>query len=119
MLLAFGRRGTPRKLDVAIPDAMLDHVHYSLADARSFAGAACSWSGSATSRWRPRSASRIRPTPGVTISYRGADFTRGKRRNIDELRRLIQAGRVEMCWCTEVAAVEPGGVVLRGAGGHG
>ena len=38
VLLAFGRRGTPRKLEVAIPDVMLDHVHYSLADAVSFAG---------------------------------------------------------------------------------
>src|SRR5690606_13289662 len=37
-LLAFGRRGTPRKLEVPIAESMLDHVHYSLADARSFAG---------------------------------------------------------------------------------
>ena len=55
----------------------------------------------------------------VAISYRGTDFARGKRRNVEELRRLVAAGRVEMLWGTEVMAIESGRVQLRSITGAG
>ena len=112
-LLAFGRRGTPRKLEVPIAEAMLDHVHYSLADARSFAGRSVCVVGLGDVALETAIALANQPNTRVTISYRGEDFRRGKRRNVDELRRLIGAGRVELRWGTEVAAVEPGAIRLR------
>ncbi|KIG13863.1 Thioredoxin reductase [Enhygromyxa salina] len=116
VLLAFGRRGSPRMLDAPIADAMLDHVHYTLADARSFAGRTVCVVGLGDVAMEAAIGLANQPDTRVTISYRGADFTRGKRRNVDELRRLIQAGRVEMLWRTEVVRVEAGRVQLKQLG---
>ncbi|HVI02404.1 MAG TPA: NAD(P)-binding domain-containing protein [Enhygromyxa sp.] len=118
VLLAFGRRGTPRKLGVPIPEPMLDHVHYSLADARSFAGRSVCVVGLGDVAIETAIALANQPDTRVLISYRGADFKRGKRRNHDELRRLLAAGRVELRWQTEVAAIEPGAIRLRTLAGQ-
>jgi thioredoxin reductase len=119
VLLAFGRRGTPRKLEVPIADAMLDHVHYSLADARSFAGRSVCIVGLGDVAIETGVALANQPGTRVLISYRGAEFKRGKRRNLDELRRLLAAGRVELRWQTEVVEIEPGAIKLRSLdGGH-
>jgi thioredoxin reductase len=99
VLLAFGRRGSPRTL-------------YSLADARSFAGRSVCVVGLGDVAMEAAIGLANQADTRVTMSYRGSDFTRGKRRNIDELRRLIHAGRVEMLWGTEITGVEPGRVQL-------
>jgi thioredoxin reductase/Pyruvate/2-oxoacid:ferredoxin oxidoreductase delta subunit len=117
VLLAFGRRGTPRKLEAPIAEPMLDHVHYSLADARSFAGRSVCVVGLGDVAIETAIALANQPGTRVLISYRGADFKRGKRRNHDELRRLLAAGRVELRWQTEVVAIEPGAIRLRTLGG--
>jgi thioredoxin reductase/NAD-dependent dihydropyrimidine dehydrogenase PreA subunit len=113
VLLACGRRGTPRKLDVPIVDAMLDHVHYGLADARSFVGRSVCVVGLGDVAIEAAIGLANQPGTRVAISYRGAEFLRGKRRNVDELRRLVEAGRVEMLWNTEVAAIDNGRMQLR------
>jgi thioredoxin reductase/NAD-dependent dihydropyrimidine dehydrogenase PreA subunit len=113
VLLAFGRRGSPRKLDAPIAEAMLDHVHYGLADARSFAGRSVGIVGLGDVALETAIALVNQPGTRVLLSYRGTEFRRGKRRNLDELRRLIAAGRVEMRWQTEVVAIEPGAIRLR------
>lgn len=117
VLLACGRRGTPRKLDVPISDAMLDHVHYGLADARSFAGRSVCVVGLGDVALEAAIGLANQPGTKVAISYRGTDFARGKRRNVEEVRRLVAAGRVEMLWTTEVAAIESGRVQLRSTTG--
>jgi thioredoxin reductase len=116
VLLACGRRGTPRKLDVPIADAMLDHVHYGLADARSFAGRSVCVVGLGDVAIEAAIGLANQPGTKISISYRGTDFARGKRRNVDELRRLIAAGRIEMLWNTEVAAIDVGRIQLRSKG---
>jgi len=113
VLLAFGRRGSPRKLEVPIADAMLDHLHYSLADARSFAGRSVCVLGLGDVAMEAAIGLANQAGTRVLISYRGADFKRGKRRNVDELRRLIAAGRVEVRWQTEIVGVAAGAVRLR------
>jgi thioredoxin reductase len=117
VLLACGRRGTPRKLDVPIADAMIDHVHYSLADARSFAGRSVCVVGLGDVAIEAAIGLANQPGTKVSISYRGSEFARGKRRNVDELRRLIAAGRIELLWGTEVAAIDSGRVQLRSTAG--
>lgn len=119
VLLACGRRGSPRKLDVPIPDAMLDHVHYGLADARSFAGRSVCVIGLGDVAIEAAIGLANQPGTKVAISYRGAEFSRGKRRNVDELRRLVDAGRVEMLWSTEIAAIDNGRMQLRSTTGAG
>ena len=117
VLLSFGRRGTPRKLPAEIPDAMLDHVHYSLADAASFAGQRVLVVGLGDVAMEAAIALAGQPNTQVTVSYRGPDFKRGKRRNIDEVRRLAELGRVTLRFSTEATRLEAGVVHLSGKGG--
>jgi thioredoxin reductase len=112
VLLAIGRRGTPRKLDAGIPDAMIDHVHYSLADARSFAGQRVLVVGLGDVAMEAAIARSQQPGTQVAIAARAADFTRGKARTIDEVRRRAAAGTLAVHWRSEVAAVAPGRVTL-------
>jgi len=118
VVLAFGRRGSPRKLAVAIPDAMADHVHYSLADARSFAGQRVLVVGLGDVAMEATIALAAQPGTTVTVSYRGPDFKRGKRRNIDEVKRLAGLGKISMAFSTEVSAIHPGAVDLVAPGGN-
>lgn len=112
VLLAFGRRGSPRKLSVEIPDAALSHVHYSLADARSFANQRVLVLGLGDVAMEAAIALAKQPGTQVSVSYRGDDFKRGKTRNIAEVKRLAAAGRIRLLFGTEVGSVEPGRVTL-------
>ncbi len=112
VLLAFGRRGTPRKMKVDVPDAMVDHVHYSLADAGSFAGKRVLIVGLGDVAMEAAIALAGQPDTLVTMSYRGPDFKRGKRRNIEEVRRLAKLGKLSLAFSTEVVALGSGAVDL-------
>ncbi len=115
VLLAFGRRGTPRKLgslEAPIPSAMESHVHYSLADARSFAGQRVLVIGLGDVAMETAIALARQPGTTVTVSYRGRGFKRGKRRNADELRRLADAGRVELVFASELVTLRDREAVL-------
>jgi len=105
MLLAIGRRGTARKLPVPIPESLQSRVHYSLADARSFAGQRVLVVGLGDVAMEAALALAHQAGTEVVVSYRGEGFTRGKARNADELRRLVDAGRVRIVWRSEVAAL--------------
>jgi thioredoxin reductase (NADPH) len=52
------------------------------------------------------------PGTEVTVSYRGADFVRGKARNIAELKRRVAAGTIQLLWQSEVSRLEPGRAVV-------
>lgn len=113
VLVAIGRRGSPRRLDVEVPPAMLDHVHYALADARSFAGRRVLVVGLGDVAMEAALALARQPGTAVTVSYRGADFARGKARNLAEVRRRVAAGAIRLIWQSEVTAITPGRVRLR------
>jgi thioredoxin reductase len=118
VILAIGRRGSPRKLDVEIPESMLDRVHYSLADARSFAGARVVVVGLGDVAMETAIALARQPDTKIVVSYRGEAFRRGKARNIDEMRRLIEKGRIELVWRSRVSGVDDGRAVLATADGE-
>lgn len=105
ILLAIGRRGTARKLAVPVPESLQSRVHYSLADARSFAGQHVLVVGLGDVAMEAAIALARQAGTTVTISYRGEGFTRGKARNAAELKRLVEAGRVRIAWRSEVAAL--------------
>jgi thioredoxin reductase len=117
VLLATGRRGSPRKLDIAVPPAFADHVHYSLADAASFAGRRVLVIGLGDVAMEAAIALSRQEGTEVTVSYRGAEFRRGKARNIAEMKRRAAAGALRILFETEIARLEPGRAVLASPAG--
>lgn len=112
IVLAIGRRGSPRKLAAPLSAEVESKVHYHLADARSFTGRRVMVVGLGDVAMETAIALARQPGTSVSLSYRGESFKRGKSRNIDELRRLIDSQRVTMWWRSTVAEVRPEQVVL-------
>ncbi len=96
VVLATGRRGTPRKLDAPIAPDAIASVSYSLADARTFAGKEIVIVGLGDSAMEAAIALCRQPDCKVTISYRGDDFERGKARNVSELKSLVARGKIRL-----------------------
>lgn len=112
IVLAFGRRGTPRKLDVPIAPTYANHVHYSLADAHSFQGQRTLVVGLGDVAMEAVIALAHQPGTEVTVAYRGSGFRRGKQRNIDEVKRLSSRGRAELLFETVVTRIDVDSVEL-------
>ncbi len=112
VVIAIGRRGTPRRLAAEVPPAMVDHVHYSLADARSFAGRRVLVVGLGDVAMEAAIALSRQPATEVVVAARATEFRRGKARNIAEIRRRVASGNVRVVWQSEVAALHPGRVEL-------
>lgn len=105
VLLANGRRGTPRKLHCPVPADAQGSVFYSLADARSFAGQHVVVVGLGDVALEAIAALAAQPETTVTVSYRGKGFRRGKARNVAAVQRLAERGRIELCFESEATAV--------------
>ena len=114
VVIAIGRRGTPRLLDLAIEAGAEGRVSYALADARSFAGKRVVVAGLGDAAMEAAIALARQPETSVTISYRGSTFTRGKARNIAELKELVAKGCLRILFETLPVAVTPGTVTLAG-----
>ena len=112
IVLAIGRRGSPRLLDAAIAPDAESRVSYALADARSFAGQRVLVIGLGDAAMEAACALARQPGTEVTISYRGADFARGKARNIDEVKALTARGRLRIVFESRVERVDVGRVRL-------
>lgn len=117
VVLALGRRGTPRKLEVPIPETLASRVAYSMADARSFAGQRVLVVGLGDVAMEAAIGLARQPGTTVTVSYRGDGFRRGKGRNIEQVQRLVAAGRIDLRLRTEVVAVEAETITLSGPEG--
>ena len=96
VVIAIGRRGTARKLDLAVEDGCEDRVLYALADARSFEGKRVVIAGLGDSAMEAALAIARQPGASVTLVYRGSDFKRGKARNVGEVKKLIADGKVKL-----------------------
>jgi thioredoxin reductase/NAD-dependent dihydropyrimidine dehydrogenase PreA subunit len=108
VVLAVGRRGSPRRLPLDVPAAMVGHVHYALADAASFAGRRVVLVGLGDVAMETAVALSRPPGTEVVVVHRGDGFRRGRSRNIEELRRRVAAGAVRVAWQSEVVALAPG-----------
>jgi thioredoxin reductase len=86
ILLAMGRRGTPRRLDV--PGEELPKVVYRLLDAEQYRGQRVLIVGGGDSALEAAIACAQQPQTQVTLSYRSESFSRAKPRNRE---RLVQA----------------------------
>jgi thioredoxin reductase/NAD-dependent dihydropyrimidine dehydrogenase PreA subunit len=117
VLLATGRRGSPRSLDVPVADAARGQVLTALSDASAWTGKRLLVVGLGDSAMEAVVALARQHGTVVTVAHRGRGFGRGSGRNIDAVRRLADAGRVRLLFATTVERVDVGEVTLRGPGG--
>jgi thioredoxin reductase len=114
VVVAIGRRGTPRTIDMAVEPGAEHRVAYALADARSFAGKRVVVVGLGDAAMEAAIALARQPETSVTVSYRGSGFRRGKARNVAELQQLVGKGRVKLLLETVPVAVTRSAVTLAG-----
>ena len=105
VIVATGKRGSPRTLDVAIDPRAESKVFYHLADARSLAGQRVLVVGLGDSAMEAAIALAQQPGTRVTLCHRGTDFTRGKARNVSETKALAARGKIDLRLSTELVAV--------------
>lgn len=107
VIVAIGQRGTPRRLGCEVPTDAESRVFYHLADARSLEGQRVLVVGLGDTAMECAIALANQRAAGgaVIVAHRAATFTRGQRRNIEEIERLRKAGRVDLRFNAEVARV--------------
>jgi thioredoxin reductase len=104
VLLAMGRRGTPRQLGV--PGEELPKVTYRLVDAAQYAGLHVLVVGGGDSAIE--SAVTICEQAGstVTLSHRSESFSRAKRKNRQRIEDAAAAGRVRVLFESKIKAID-------------
>ena len=117
VVLAVGRRGTPRRLGV--PGEELPHVAYSLLDAATYTGRHCVVVGGGDSAVETALALAEQPGNTVTIVYRQDAFFRLRGKNRERIDAALAAGSVEALFRSEVTAIAPGHVEAAQQGGSG
>jgi thioredoxin reductase len=115
VVLALGRRGTPRKLDVAGEE--LPKVMYQLTDAESYEGRRLLIVGGGDSAVEAAIGLARQPRNWVTLSYRREKLVRIKKKNEERFAALLAQRRVEAVFSSEVEEIRAGAVRLKTAGG--
>ncbi len=104
VLLAIGRRGTPRKLGV--PGEELPKVVYRLIDPQQYKGHKVIVVGGGDSALE--AAASIAEEGGeVILSYRGEAFQRAKPRNRDRVKKAEEGGRLQVMLNSQIKAIAP------------
>jgi len=111
VLLAMGRRGTPRKLDV--PGEETAKVVYRLVDPAQYTGQAVLVVGGGDSALEAAIALAGESGTKVTLSYRSAAFSRVKQKNRLALEELQKSGRLRVELESTVLAIDAQAVSLQ------
>jgi thioredoxin reductase len=111
VVLALGRRGTPRKLEV--PGEDLPKVMYQLIDAQSYTNQQMLVVGGGDSAVEAAVGLGKQPGNKVTISYRKSGFFRVKKKNEVAIHRLMADKKVFAEFDSQVAEIKPQSVVLQ------
>jgi thioredoxin reductase len=115
LVLAIGRRGTPRKLE--IPGEENSHVAYSLLEPEQFQGNQIVVGGGGDSAVEAALALAEQPGTTVRLSYRKDKFSRLKPLNQERIERAIMDGPVEFLPSTNLTAITPETVTYGDAAG--
>jgi thioredoxin reductase len=110
VVLALGRRGTPRKLGV--PGEEMEKVMYQLTDACSYRNQELLVVGGGDSAIEAAAGLARQPGNRVTISYRKKGFFRVKKKNEDKIASLIKSGAVTPVFESEVIEIRETTVLL-------
>jgi thioredoxin reductase/NAD-dependent dihydropyrimidine dehydrogenase PreA subunit len=111
VLLAIGRRGTPRQLGV--PGEDLTKVTYKLIEPEQYRDQRVLVVGGGDSAIEAATTISEMPGSRVVLSYRADAFNRAKPANRQRLQAAARAGRVEVLLKSEVVRIEPDRVQLR------
>jgi thioredoxin reductase (NADPH) len=114
VLLAIGRRGTPRKLGV--PGEELSKVVYRLVDPEQYSGQRVLVVGGGDSALEAASSIAESTNAKVALSYRGDAFVRAKARNRERLESARKTGRLHVVLKSQVRQIAPDAVVMEQAG---
>ena len=115
VLLAIGRRGTPRRL--GRPGEDLPKVVYRLIESEQYRGQAVLVVGGGDRALEAALACAAEPGSRVALTYRGNAFNRVKEKNRALVEEASAAGRLRVLLGTEVDRIEPGKVLLTGKAG--
>ncbi|MFQ6606764.1 MAG: NAD(P)-binding domain-containing protein [Fidelibacterota bacterium] len=105
VILALGRRGTPRKLGV--PGEDLSKVMYKLMDAESYQDQKILVVGGGDSAIEASIGLASQPGNQVTISYRKPNFFRLKARNEQNIQRFIEEKKLQVLFSSNVKEITP------------
>jgi thioredoxin reductase (NADPH) len=110
MLLAIGRRGTPRKLGIVGEE--LNKVVYSMIDPSEYSGKKVCVVGGGDSALEAAHTIAEEPGAEVLLSYRSAAFSRAKRKNREKIDRLAADGVLRVVLESQVAEIGESNLVL-------
>ncbi len=110
VVLAVGRRGTPRKLGV--PGEELDKVTYGLIDPDQYEGKRVMVIGGGDSAIEAAVMLAEDTGAEVSISYRGPAFARCRPANREAIERMVDAGRIHAFMSSNVRAIEDDAVLI-------
>jgi len=111
VLLAIGRRGTPRKLDV--PGEELPKVVYRLIDPEQYRGQRVAVVGGGDSAVEAAVSIAEEQGTKVVLSYRSDAFTRLKPKNRDKLEALAKAGRIDVRLKSTIKSIASSSIELQ------
>ncbi|MGH8253616.1 MAG: NAD(P)-binding domain-containing protein [Steroidobacteraceae bacterium] len=116
VLLAIGRRGTPRKLSV--PGEELPKVVYSLIDPDQYSGQKVLVVGGGDSALEAAASVAEIGNTLVTLSYRGDAFGRAKARNRERVAAAADRGNLKLMLSSNVRHIHDDLVILEQAGSN-
>ncbi len=111
VVLALGKRGSPRKLGV--PGEDLPKVSYRLIEAESYEGKDVLVAGGGDSAIEAALALSRSGTNRVTLCYRGDSFHRARERNRAQLEQAVEGGRIRVLFNSRVERITTETVAIR------
>lgn len=111
VLLAIGRRGTPRKLN--IPGEESTKVVYRLIDPEQYRGQSVLVVGGGDSALEAAISIAEEPDTCVTLTYRGDSFNRAKAKNRERIQALQQTGKLSVFLNSTPTSIEDAAVILQ------
>jgi thioredoxin reductase (NADPH) len=111
ILLAIGRRGTPRMLNV--PGEEMSKVVYRLIDPEQYRGQHVLVVGGGDSALEAAGSIADEEGTTVTLSYRAEAFSRARAKNRDRVTEAVASGRLEVILNSTVEQINTGEVILK------